>query len=106
MNARMQERRQLEHDLREAIARGELELHYQPLVSSATNQVVGVEALVRWNHPGRGRVPPGDFIPLAEESGLIVPLGEWVLRRACADAAAWPPHIKVAVNLSPLQFKS
>jgi diguanylate cyclase (GGDEF)-like protein len=106
MNARMQERRQLEHDLREAIARGELELHYQPLVSSTTNQVVGVEALVRWNHLGRGRVPPGDFIPLAEECGLIVALGEWVLRRACTDAAAWPSHIKVAVNLSPLQFKS
>ena len=93
-------------DLREAIARQEFELHYQPVVSTADELIVGAEALIRWRHPGRGIVSPGDFIPLAEDTGLIIPLGEWVLRRACADAAGWPSHLKVAVNLSPVQFRA
>ena len=96
---------QLEHDLREAILRDELELYYQPIVDIRTRRPVGVEALTRWRHPRRGFVPPDQFIPLAEETGLIIPLGEWVLQKACADAAAWPPHIKVAVNLSLVQFR-
>jgi len=98
-------RHQLENDLRAAVARSELELHYQPIVDIRTRQPCGVEALARWRHPQRGWVPPDHFIPLAEETGLISTLGEWVLQQACADAAAWPPHIKVAVNLSPLQFR-
>jgi len=106
MNALMQERRRLERDLRGAIALGQLELHYQPLVRLSDNEVSGFEALVRWNHPERGRVSPAEFIPLAEETGLIVSLGEWVLRQACADAARWPRPLKVAVNLSPVQFRS
>ena len=96
---------ELERDLREAILRGELELYYQPVVDINTRRPVGVEALTRWRHPHRGFVPPDQFIPLAEESGLIIPLGEWVLQKACADAAGWPPHIKVAVNLSLAQFR-
>jgi diguanylate cyclase (GGDEF)-like protein len=106
MDARAQARRTLELDLRAAIARGEFELHYQPILDLRTNMVVSVEALVRWNHPERGRVNPLDFIPLAEETGLIVPIGEWVLRQACGEAARWPRHVSVAVNLSPAQFKS
>ena len=102
-NAR--ERRELENDLREAIARGEFELHYQTIVDIESRKCRGVEALVRWRHPERGLILPSQFIPLAEESGLIIPLGEWVLERACADAAGWPAHLKVAVNLSPEQFK-
>jgi diguanylate cyclase (GGDEF)-like protein len=93
-------------DLRKAIARQEFELHYQPVVSTADESIVGAEALIRWRHPGRGIVSPGDFIPLAEDTGLVIPLGEWVLRRACADAAGWPSHLKVAVNLSPVQFRA
>jgi EAL domain-containing protein (putative c-di-GMP-specific phosphodiesterase class I) len=96
---------QLENDLREAIARGELEVHYQPVFDGKTRQPVGAEALVRWRHPQRGFIPPDQFIPLAEETGLIIPLGEWVLQRACSDAASWPSHIKVAVNLSIVQFR-
>jgi diguanylate cyclase (GGDEF)-like protein len=105
MNERMQARRELEVDLRRAIVQGEFELYYQPLVNLCDNQVAGFEALLRWNHPERGRVLPADFIPLAEEIGLIVPIGEWVLRQACSEAAGWPNHVKVAVNLSPVQFK-
>ena len=93
-------------DLREAVARQEFELHYQPVVSIADGLTVGAEALVRWRHPRRGTVSPADFIPLAEDTGLIIPLGEWVLRRACADAAGWPSQVKVAVNLSPVQFRA
>jgi EAL domain-containing protein (putative c-di-GMP-specific phosphodiesterase class I) len=85
---------------------GEFELHYQPIVSIATQEVTGFEALLRWRHPERGLVSPASFIPLAEEVGLIVPIGEWVLRQACGDAASWPDDITVAVNLSPAQFKS
>ena len=81
--------------------RGEFELHYQPLYNLAEERVTGFEALIRWNSPTRGRVAPADFIPLAEQTGLIVPIGEWVLRTACAEAAAWPDHVRVAVNLSP-----
>jgi diguanylate cyclase (GGDEF)-like protein/PAS domain S-box-containing protein len=94
-----------ESELRDAIARDEFELHYQPQVDAKTRQLGGVEALVRWRHPTKGLVPPNEFIPLAESTGLIVPLGEWVLQQACRDAASWPAKIKVAVNLSAVQFK-
>ncbi|MBY0561660.1 EAL domain-containing protein [Hyphomicrobium sp.] len=106
MDAKLQERRALEVDLRKAIEMDELELYYQPLIHLETNEVSGFEALIRWQHPTRGMVSPADFIPLAEETGLIGAIGNWVLNRACADATAWPSHIKVAVNLSPLQFKN
>ncbi|MEH3147876.1 MAG: EAL domain-containing protein [Methylobacterium frigidaeris] len=106
MDERMQVRRRLELDMRQALARREFQLHYQPQLNLATNRLVGCEALIRWQHPVRGMVPPGDFIPLAEEIGLIVPVGEWVIRQACRDAAGWPVPISVAVNVSPAQFKS
>jgi diguanylate cyclase (GGDEF)-like protein len=106
MDARMQARRTLEIDLRKALTDGEFELFYQPLMNLRTNAVTGFEALVRWYHPRRGMVSPADFIPLAEEIGLLVPLGKWVLNRACCDAAAWPADIKVAVNVSVTQFAS
>ncbi|NUR12041.1 MAG: EAL domain-containing protein, partial [Bradyrhizobium sp.] len=102
----MHARRNLERDMRDAIAGGQFELHYQPFVSSATGKVSGFEALLRWHHPQQGLVMPDEFIPLAEETGLIVPLGEWVLRTACAEAAKWPAHVRIAVNLSPAQFRS
>ena len=105
MDARIKARRKLEADLRGAITRGELDLHYQPFVNLRDNDVVGLEALLRWSHPDCGMIPPAEFIPLAEETGLIVPLGEWVLRQACFEAATWPDEIKVAVNLSPVQFR-
>jgi diguanylate cyclase (GGDEF)-like protein len=103
MDARMKGRRTLELALRHALVNGEFELYYQPLVGLADRRITCCEALLRWHHPERGMVPPAEFIPVAEEIGLIVPLGEWVLRRACADAATWPPEVKVAVNLSPIQ---
>jgi diguanylate cyclase (GGDEF)-like protein len=103
MDARMKSRRALELALRVALANGEFELHYQPLISLDDRRITGCEALLRWQHPERGLVPPAEFIPIAEEIGLIVPLGEWVLRQACLDAMQWPSDIKVAVNLSPLQ---
>ena len=106
MDARMQARRGLELDLRKAIVNHEFEVRYQPIIDVKSNRVTSCEALVRWHHPERGMVPPGEFISVAEETGLIVPLGEWVLLQACADAATWPKHITVAVNLSPAQFKS
>jgi diguanylate cyclase (GGDEF)-like protein/PAS domain S-box-containing protein len=106
MDARMQARRALETDLHKALANGEFELYYQPIVNLDRDEVSGLEALLRWNHPKRGKVAPAEFVPLAEETGLIVPIGEWVLRQACADAASWPGHIRVAVNLSVVQFKS
>jgi diguanylate cyclase (GGDEF)-like protein len=106
MDMRMHARRQLELDLRQALAKGEFELHYQPILELETNKIGGFEALLRWNHPSSGRVAPGDFIPLAEETGLIVPIGEWVLRRACADAAGWAEELSVSVNVSPMQFKN
>jgi EAL domain-containing protein (putative c-di-GMP-specific phosphodiesterase class I) len=106
MEARIKERVQLEADLRQAISAGQLEVHYQPLVSLKTNAITGCEALVRWRHPTRGNISPAEFIPLAEERGLIVEIGEWVLKTACAEAATWPCDIKVAVNVSPVQFRS
>jgi len=106
MDARLQARRLLELDLRKALARGEFELFYQPLVNVQTNTVSGFEALLRWNHPERGTVSPAEFIPLAEEIGLIVEIGEWVLRQACKEAASWPEPLHIAVNLSPAQFRS
>ena len=105
MEAEVQARHALDVDLRTALTRGEFELHYQTLVDIATRDTRGVEALVRWRHPQRGLVPPDRFIPIAEETDLIVPLGAWILRKACADAASWPAHVKVAVNLSPAQFR-
>ena len=105
MGASLRARRTLELDLRKALAAGEFELYYQPLVTLETGVISGFEALLRWHHPVRGMVAPAEFIPLAEEIGLIVPIGEWVLRQACAEAAAWPDDLKVAVNLSPVQFK-
>jgi diguanylate cyclase (GGDEF)-like protein len=106
MDARAQARRVLELDLRAALQRDEFEVHYQPIRDIAKDRIVAFEALVRWNHPLRGTISPINFIPLAEETALIVPLGEWVLRRACADAAGWSGDIDVAVNLSPIQFKN
>jgi diguanylate cyclase (GGDEF)-like protein len=106
MDARMQARRALELDLRTAIVTGEFELHYQPMVNLQTERINGFEALIRWHHPDRGMVPPLEFIPIAEETGLIVPIGEWVMRQACEEAAKWPSDISIAVNLSPAQFKT
>ncbi|HYD14776.1 MAG TPA: EAL domain-containing protein [Hyphomicrobium sp.] len=105
MNARAQERRRLEWDLRAAIETGTLDVHYQPLVSLSTGRIVAAEALVRWAHEERGYISPAEFIPVAEEAGLIWALGEFVLRRACRDATAWPEAMRVAVNLSPMQFR-
>jgi diguanylate cyclase (GGDEF)-like protein len=105
MDARLRARRTLELDLRKALAAGEFEVYYQPLVTLETGVISGFEALLRWHHPLRGMVAPAEFIPLAEEIGLIVPIGEWVLRQACAEAATWPDDLKVSVNLSPVQFK-
>ena len=81
-------------------------MFYQPIVSVSSNEVIAFEALIRWRHPDRGMVSPGEFIPVAEETGLIIPLGEWILRQVCADALSWPRNIRVAINLSPVQFRS
>ena len=97
--------RTAECELRDAIERGEFELHYQPVVDAKTRTLCGVEALVRWRHPAKGMIAPDQFIPLAESTGLIGPLGEWILQRACTDAASWPPHVKLAINISAIQFK-
>ncbi|MGH6841424.1 MAG: putative bifunctional diguanylate cyclase/phosphodiesterase, partial [Methylocella sp.] len=105
MDARLRARRTLELDLRHALAAAEFELYYQPLITLDTGAISGFEALLRWHHPLRGMVAPAELIPLAEESGLIVPIGEWVLRQACAEAAGWPDDMKVAVNVSAVQFK-
>ncbi|WP_284260617.1 putative bifunctional diguanylate cyclase/phosphodiesterase [Bradyrhizobium iriomotense] len=105
MNTRLQERRAIEADLRAALQLRQFELYYQPIVNIASKQIVAFEALLRWNHPQKGVVSPATFIPVAEETGLIVPIGDWVLQQACRDAASWSHHIKVAVNLSPVQFK-
>ncbi|RZN08655.1 bifunctional diguanylate cyclase/phosphodiesterase [Bradyrhizobium genosp. SA-3] len=102
----MHARRNLERDMVDALAGRQFELHYQPFVSAATGKTIGFEALLRWHHPQRGLVLPSEFIPLAEETGLIVPLGEWVLRTACAEAAKWPAYVRIAINLSPAQFRS
>jgi diguanylate cyclase (GGDEF)-like protein len=99
-----EQRRHLEETMHDALIKGEFELHYQPLVDLANNRVVGTEALVRWNHPESGLISPGLFIPIAEESAMICRIGEWILRKACEDAALWPGRIRVAVNVSPVQF--
>ena len=104
MDLELRERRALQHDLQSAIARNELALHYQPQ-ARVDGEIVGFEALARWQHPTRGTVSPGTFIPLAEESGLIVPMSEWILRTACREAASWPRNLQIAVNLSPVQFR-
>jgi diguanylate cyclase (GGDEF)-like protein len=106
MDAQIQARRAVELDLRVALARDEFELHYQALVDLRSDTIVGYEALLRWYQPERGLVSPAVFIPIAEEIGLIGAIGEWVIRRACAEASAWPGGIKVAVNLSPVQFRN
>ncbi|BAM90633.1 diguanylate cyclase/phosphodiesterase [Bradyrhizobium oligotrophicum S58] len=106
MDRQAQKRRDMEHDLRLAFAQGEFELHYQPLVDVATTAISAFECLLRWHHPDKGMISPADFIPVAEDIGLIVPLGEWVLREASHEAAKWPEGIKVAVNLSAVQFRS
>jgi predicted signal transduction protein with EAL and GGDEF domain len=106
MDAQMQARRLLERDLRKALPAGQFELYYQPIVDLATDEISGFEALIRWHHPQRGMIAPSAFIPMAEETGLIVPLGEWVIRQDCATAASWPGNLKIAVNLSPAQFRS
>ncbi len=105
MDTLLQARRALELDLRKALVNGEFELYYQPLVNLEKQEISGFEALIRWNHPERGLVSPLEFIPLAEETALIVPIGEWVLRQACGEAMKWPSQIRIAVNLSPIQFK-
>ena len=105
-DAKARQRRQLELDLRQALARREFEVHYQPLVDLSANVVTGCEALLRWHHPERGMVSPADFIPVAEDTGLIGEIGEWVLRQACTEAASWPGDIHIAVNVSPVQFRS
>jgi diguanylate cyclase (GGDEF)-like protein len=104
MHAQMMARRAMESDLRKALAERQFELHYQPVVNLASNEICGFEALIRWCHPEKGMIPPSAFIPLAEEIGLIVPIGEWVVREACVVAARWPDHISIAVNISPAQF--
>jgi diguanylate cyclase (GGDEF)-like protein len=106
MDRRLQARRALELDLRAAIVNGDFELHYQPIVKLDSTAICGFEALIRWNNRSRGQILPSDFIPLAEETGLILPMGEWVLRTACSQAVTWPAPVSVAVNLSPAQFKS
>jgi diguanylate cyclase (GGDEF)-like protein/PAS domain S-box-containing protein len=106
MDARAQSRRKIEIGLRDAIQNEQLQPHYQPLVNLSTGRITGLEALVRWPHPERGMISPGEFIPVAEETGLINPLGGLMLRRACMDAALWPDDVRVAVNLSPLQFRT
>jgi len=106
MDQQLQARRSLEIDLRNAVANGEFQLFYQPQVDAVTERITGCEALLRWNSPTRGMVPPSEFVPLAEEIGLIVPIGEWVLKQACCEAASWTEPVRVAVNLSPAQFKS
>ncbi len=105
IDARIQARRSMEHELREAMARGEFILLYQPIWDLATDRVIGFEALLRWMHPERGMISPGDFIPLAEELGLIGTIGAWVIGRACQDSARWPEAYSVSVNLSAAQFQ-
>jgi diguanylate cyclase (GGDEF)-like protein len=106
MDLQMQTRRIMEQDMRKALPAGEFELYYQAVVSLASNEISGFEALIRWNHPKQGMVAPDKFIPLAEEIGFIVPLGEWVIRQACTTAAQWPGNLRVAVNISAVQFRN
>jgi diguanylate cyclase (GGDEF)-like protein len=104
MNTELNDRREIEMDLRAAFERNELRLHYQPIINLKDNVVTGFEALARWRHPVRGMISPATFIPIAEDSGLILPIGEWALREACRQAATWPNNLKIAVNLSPTQL--
>ena len=106
MDEQVQGRREMESDLRTALAENQFRLKFQPVVSATDRTVKSFEALLRWRHPVRGNVAPSVFIPLAEEVGLIAPIGEWVIREACRQAAKWPRHVKVAVNVSAAQFKS
>jgi predicted signal transduction protein with EAL and GGDEF domain len=106
MDARAEARRKLEQDLRDAVQAERFELHYQPEIDTTSGAIVGFEALLRWNRPDQGLVSAAEFIVLAEETGLIAPLDEWVIGRACADAIRWPEPVRVAVNLSPAQFRS
>jgi len=106
MDTRMKARRDLEMDLRKALRNNEFELYYQPLVALKTNEISAFEALLRWNHPTRGLISPAEFIPIAEETGLIISIGEWVLNTACQETINWPDHVKVAVNLSPSQLNN
>ncbi len=104
LHAEAEERARIERDLRDAIQQGQLQLYYQPVVSTATEKIVGFEALLRWQHPKKGWIPPGKFVETAEDTGLIAQIGEWALRTACRDLANWPEDVRVAVNVSPLQF--
>ena len=106
MDLQMQTRRVMEQDMRRALPAGEFELYYQPVLNLSSNEISGFEALIRWNHPKQGLVGPAEFIPLAEEIGFIVPIGEWVIRQACTTAAQWPEHLHVAINISAAQFRS
>jgi diguanylate cyclase (GGDEF)-like protein len=106
MDAQVQNRHALERDLRCALGRGEFELYYQPIANARSGETCGFEALLRWNHPGRGLVAPADFVPVAEECGVIIELGAWVIQQACRQAALWPDGVHVAVNLSPVQFRA
>src|SRR5882724_9523900 len=106
MDAHVRARRVLETDLRQAITDGGFEVYYQPCLGLQNNEITGCEALLRWRHPQRGMISPADFVPIAEETGLINQLGEWVLATACTEAATWPDDIRLAVNVSPVQFKS
>jgi EAL domain-containing protein (putative c-di-GMP-specific phosphodiesterase class I) len=104
MDEAAKRKRQLEQELRVAVATGQLEVHYQPIVDSSTGRVAACEALVRWRHPERGMIAPDEFIRAAEETGIILDLGRFVLRQACSDALSWPAHVRLAVNVSPKQF--
>jgi EAL domain-containing protein (putative c-di-GMP-specific phosphodiesterase class I) len=106
MDARVKARSALEFELRQAIMCEQFELYYQPVVNLRDGTITGCEALLRWHHPERGMISPAEFIPIAEETGLIDQLGEWALRTACAEAVSWPDHIKIAVNVSPAQFRN
>lgn len=106
METQHRARHTLEGELRTALADGQFVLHYQPILDLRSNTISGCEALIRWQHPDRGLIMPDQFIPVAEDTGLIVPIGEWAIREACAEAASWPGAVKVAVNLSPAQIKS
>jgi EAL domain-containing protein (putative c-di-GMP-specific phosphodiesterase class I) len=105
MHASAKARLSMELDLRQAMIDGGFEIHYQPVVDLQCNEVSGCEALLRWRHPERGMVSPAEFIPVAEDAGLINDLGDWVLKTACTEAALWPDHVRLAVNVSPVQFK-
>jgi predicted signal transduction protein with EAL and GGDEF domain len=104
LNERAQQRRQVESDLRQALERGEFELFYQPLFDLEQNRICSFEALLRWRHPEQGLISPAEFVPVAEDTGLIVPIGAWVVREACAQASTWPENVRVAVNVSAVQF--